>query len=246
RRDLDRLMQQRGLAGLVVFANDRYCPAMYYAAGRKFHRAIYFRAADGRAHLIADPMERDDAAKTGIEYSTLAQHRWMQRIDAQGPAGGHADLIAEMLGTLGIQGKIAFFGDLEASFAFELLHQLLQRAEGLEIDRAHPDLMSLARATKDADEIEAIRRASKSVVRAYAKLREHLATLRPDGDRFRNGAGVVTLGQLRTLLHREFLADELEGGESIVAQGRDAGVPHNRGNDAEPLRAGVPVIVDIF
>src|SRR5438093_6141528 len=87
RRDLDRLMQQRGLAGLVVFANDRYCPAMYYATGRKFHRAVYFRAADGRAHLIADPMERDDAAKTGIEYSTLAQHRWMQRIDTHGPAG---------------------------------------------------------------------------------------------------------------------------------------------------------------
>ena len=246
RRDLDRLMQQRGLAGLVVFANDRYCPAMYYAAGRKFHRAIYFRAADGRAHLIADPMERDDAAKTGVEYTTLAQHRWMQRIDAHGPAGGHADLMAEMLGTLGIRGKIAFFGDLDASFAFELLHQLLARAEGIEIDRTHPDLLTLARATKDAGEIEAIRRASQSVVRAYAKLRQHLGTLRRDGDRFRNGGGIVTLGQLRTLLHREFLADELEGGESIVSQGRDAGVPHNRGNDAEPLRPGTPVIVDIF
>ena len=58
--------------------------------------------------------------------------------------------------------------------------------------------------------------------------------------------GVAPIGELRTLLHREFLADGLEGGESIVSQGRDAGVPHNRGNDAEPLRAGAPVIVDIF
>jgi Xaa-Pro aminopeptidase len=246
RQDVDRLMQQRGLAGMVVFANDRYCPAMYYAAGRKFHRAIYFRAADGRAHLIADPMERDDAAKAGVEYSTLPQHRWTQRIDAYGPAGGHADLIAEMLATLGIKGKIAFFGDLEASFAYELLHQLMARADGITIDRLFPDLLTQARATKDKDEIAAIRRASTSVVRAYGKLREHLATLERDGDHFKNGAGIVTLGSLRTLLHREFLADELEGGESIVSQGRDAGVPHNRGNDAEPLRAGAPVIVDIF
>jgi Xaa-Pro aminopeptidase len=117
---------------------------------------------------------------------------------------------------------------------------------GVTIDRTLPDILSLARATKDADELEAIRRASNSVLRAYGRLREHLSGLRRDGDGFRGGNGPVTIGELRTLLHREFLADGLEGGESIVSQGRDAGVPHNRGNDREPLRAGEPVIVDIF
>jgi len=56
----------------------------------------------------------------------------------------------------------------------------------------------------------------------------------------------VTLGDLRTRLHLEFTRAGLEGGESIVSQGRDAGVPHNRGNDADLLTAGRPVIVDIF
>jgi Xaa-Pro aminopeptidase len=56
----------------------------------------------------------------------------------------------------------------------------------------------------------------------------------------------VTLGDLRELLGREFLAHGLEGGESIVSQGRDAGVPHNRGNDADLLRPGLPLLVDIF
>ncbi len=239
-------MKDRGLAGMVVFANDRYCPALYYAVGRKFHRAIYLRSADGRAHLVVDPMERDDAVKTGVEYSTLSQHRWMQRVDELGSAAGHADLIAELLATMGMRGPIAFFGDLEAGFAYALLQELLQRADGITLDRTLPDLLAVARATKDADELAAIRRASDSVVRAYGALRGHLAGLTRDGDHFRNGQGPVTLGQLRTLLHREFLADGLEGGESIVSQGRDAGVPHNRGDDAELLRAGAPVIVDIF
>src|SRR6185503_12431190 len=62
-----------------------------------------------------------------------------------------------------------------------------------------------------------------------------------------NGSGLVTLGDLRRLIHEEFLAHALaEDGESIVSQGRDAGVPHNRGNDQEPLRAGTPLLVDIF
>ncbi|HTM58710.1 MAG TPA: Xaa-Pro peptidase family protein, partial [Candidatus Udaeobacter sp.] len=69
-----------------------------------------------------------------------------------------------------------------------------------------------------------------------------------DGDRFkRNGSGAATLGDLRRLLQSAFLEYGLsEDGESIVSQGRDAGVPHNRGNDDEPLRAGAPILIDIF
>jgi len=246
RQDIDRIMQQRGLAGMVVFANDRYCPAMYYVTGQKLHRAIYFRAADGRAHLVTDPMERDDAAKVGCEVSTLSQHRYSQRLDELGSAAGHADLIAEVLSSLGIKGTLSLFGDLEAAFAYDLLTELRQRVPGLDFDRTRPDVLAQARATKDADEVAAIRRASRGVTAAYGKLLDYLGTLERDGDHFKNGGGPVTLGALRALMHREFLVHGLEGGESIVSQGRDAGVPHNRGNDAERLRAGAPVIVDIF
>ena len=31
-----------------------------------------------------------------------------------------------------------------------------------------------------------------------------------------------------------------------MAQGRDAGVPHNRGNDADMIQAGTPILIDIF
>ena len=246
RQDLDRLMQERGLSGMVVFANDRYCPAMHYATGKRFHRAIHFRSAAGREHLVVDPMERDDAVAIGVEHSTLQQHQWVERIDRLGAAGGHAELIGEVLGTMGIHGRIAFFGDFEASFAYQLITELEQRASGATIDHTLPDILTLARATKDPGEIAAIRHASLAVVSAYRKLTDHLGGLRPDGQTFRDEAGAVTLGSLRTLLNREFLAFGLEGGESIVSQGRDAGVPHNRGNDAELLRAGSPVIVDIF
>jgi len=230
---------------MVVFANDRYCPAMYYVTGKKLHRAIWFHATGGASHLIVDPMERDDAEASGVPWSTLSQHRWLPRIDELGSAAGHADLIAEMLGTLGVRGSIAFFGDFEAAYAYTLLEELTSRA-AVTIDRSTPDLLSVLRSTKDESEVQAIRHASEAVVSAYAALRQHLATLRRDGEGFRNGKGAVTLGDLRTLLLREFLAFGLEGGETIVSQGRDAGVPHNRGNDAEPLRAGAPVIVDIF
>jgi len=248
RRDLDRLMQQRGLGGLVVFSYDRYNPAMYYATGQKIHYGIYFRAPDGRAHLVHDPMERDQAAQAGCEHSSFAQHGLQARLQREShPAGAFAGLIGDVLGTLGMQGPISFFGELPAGFAYELLEQLKTHSPGVEIDRSHPDVITLARMTKDEDELGSIRSAAKGAVAGMNKLREHLATLRRDGDHFRaNGGAHVTLGDLRRLLHEEFLAYGLEGGESIVSQGRDAGVPHNRGNDAETLRAGAPLLVDIF
>ena len=75
RRDLDFLMQQQDLAGMVVFAYDRFSPPMYYATGQKIHYGIYLRAPDGRAHLIHDPMERDQAAAVGCDHSSFPQHR---------------------------------------------------------------------------------------------------------------------------------------------------------------------------
>lgn len=247
RKDLDSLMQQRGIAGMVVFAFDRYTPAMHYATGQKIYVGTYVRAADGRDHLAHDPMERDQAAAVGCPTSTYAQQGVPQRIEKQGDSiRGYASLAAELLQTLGIRGKVAFFGELPAGAGYQYVNAVREFAPEVEVDLSQPDIITLARATKEPAEIAAIRRASQGVVSAYAKLRAHLATLKPEGDHFVNGAGLVKLGDLRTLLHSEFLAHGLEGGESIVSQGRDAGVPHNRGNDGELLRAGAPVIVDIF
>jgi Xaa-Pro aminopeptidase len=249
RQDLDRLMQERGLAGTVVLANDRYSPAFHYVTGGRIHYGVYFRGSDGRAYLIHDPMERDQAAQVGCEHASFAQHGLHRLIEAEGhPARGMGRLIAETCATLGMRGPVAFFGELAMGYA----HTLLERATALNpdvrVDPTWPDILTVARMTKSEEELEAIRHASRGVMAAFGRLREYLGTLRRDGDRlYANGSGAVTLGDLRRLLHREFLAFGLaEDGESIVSQGRDAGVPHNRGNDAEPLRVGAPLLIDIF
>jgi len=247
RQDLDRLMKERGLAGMVVLAHDRYSPALYYTTGQKIHVGMYVRASDGRAHLIHDAMERDSAAAVGCETSSFAQHRLNALVEREGqPARAFGVLMADTCAALGIQGPVAFFGDMSAGFAFEMLERAMAENPAITVDRTFPDVLSLARTTKDANEVASIRRAATGAVAAVERLRQHLGTLRRDGEHFQNGDGKVTLGSLRRLLHEEFLAHGLEGGETIVSQGRDAGVPHNRGNDPDLLRAGAPLLVDIF
>ncbi len=249
RSDLDQLMRQRGLAGLVVLALDRYSPAFYYATGQKIHHGFYVRAADGRAHLVHDPMERDQAALVGCETSSYAQRGYLQKVkSADSQAHALGELVAEVAGELGLTGRLAFAGDVPLGFGYLMLDHLRRLAPALQVDATQPDVLSEASMTKGEDELAKIRHCSRGAVEAMKRVRDELAALRPSGDGFLTRTGErATLGHLRRLLHRTFAEFGLaEDGESIVAQGRDAGVPHNRGNDDDAIRAGTPILVDIF
>ncbi len=249
RRDLDRLMQQSGLAGLVVLANDRYCPAMHYCTGEMIQHGVYFRGADGRAHLVHDAMERDQASRAGCETSEFSQHRFNELLEQEGGAPeAIGRLIGDLSAQLGMKGAVAFYGPLDLGPAYRVIQRALAAHPAMTLDKSSADPISAARMTKDAAEIEAIRSAGKGCEAALLRLRDFLRGLKPDGEHFRsNGGGPVRLGDLRRLIQEEYLRHGLaESGETIVSQGRDAGVPHNRGNDEELLRRGAPVILDLF
>jgi Xaa-Pro aminopeptidase len=242
-------MQQRGLAGLVVLALDRYSPAFYYATGQKIHHGFYVRTADGRAHLVHDPMERDQAALVGCETSSYAQRGFLQKVkSADSQARALGELMSEVAGELGMSGRVAFAGEAPLGYAWLILDHLKRLAPALEVDSGQPDVLSVASMTKTDDEVAKIRHCSRGAVEAMKRVRDELASLRRNGGDFTTASGErATLGHLRRLLHRTFAEFGLaEDGESIVAQGRDAGVPHNRGNDDDPIRAGAPILVDIF
>ena len=249
RSDLDTLMREHGIDGMVVLALDRYSPALHYVTGQKIHHALWLRSASGAAHLVVDPMERDQAALAGCEWSTYAQHGFLQLVkDAGSQARALATLTAKVLAELRVSGNVAFLGDASIGFAHGFARALAEVAPNVTIAEAQPDILAEAQATKDADELERIRHASRGAVEAMRRVREYLATLSRNGEGFKDTAGKeATLGSLRRLIHRTFTDFGLgEDGESIVALGRDAGVPHNRGNDADRLRPGAPILVDIF
>jgi Xaa-Pro aminopeptidase len=122
-------------------------------------------------------MERDQAAATGCDHSSFAQHGLLSLMEREGhPARAFGRLMADSLATLGIQGSVGFFGELSSGFAFEMLEHAKRCSPGLEVDRAHPDVLTLARATKGADEIAQIRKASAGTAAAMNRLREHLSS----------------------------------------------------------------------
>src|SRR5262249_9107996 len=159
--------QERKLGGLVVLADDRYSPAMYYVTGQKITHAVYFRAPDGRAHLIVNPMERDQAARAGCDVSTFPQHGLNKMVEQEGSgAASLGRLIGETCATLGLSGSIAFYGDAALGHGWQVVERARAVNPALVVDRSQPDLLMVARTTKDEAEIAAIRRAADGAVAA--------------------------------------------------------------------------------
>jgi Xaa-Pro aminopeptidase len=234
---------------LVVFAYDRYAPAMHYITGARLRFGVYVLAPDGRSRLVHDEMESTAAASTGLDHLGFGDAGLYAMFAEEGTsARAFARLIAELCDGMGIRGSIGFFGDLPAAYAHALISRL-QELGGPKIDTSRPDPLTVARMTKEPDEVDAIRRVAAGTVAAFDRVVTFLESARIEGDQVLGpGGSAVELGALRRVIHREFLEHGLaeRDGESIVSQGADAGVPHSRGDDAEAVRLGVPIVIDIF
>src|SRR6185295_5510607 len=125
-------------------------------------------------------------------------------------------------------------------------------AEGLEsrgwnVWRGSDDLVQLARKRKEPWEIAAIRSVGERTEQVVDRVREVLRDSTIAGDHVVHDGRTLTLGDLKRLVSREISRlGMLEDHDTILSQGRDAGIPHSRGDADAIVRPGVPIVLDIF
>ena len=140
-----------------------------------------------------------------------------------------------MLRALGCGPSIAFFGNLPVHLYLGIADALDQR--GWRVRRGGDDLIQRARKRKERWEIEAIASVGERTEQVVDEVRRAL----------REGGENLTLGFLKELVSREIQRRGMsEDHETILSQGRDAGVPHSRGDAAARVRPSVPIVLDIF
>lgn len=250
--DLDRLMGERSLDALVVVKGGSAAnPAFTYVThGGHFTTAYYVHRRGGEPHLVHGPMERDQAAATGYETSDFNAHGLIEITEAE-PDEGRARLkfVKRLLGDLGVKGRVAFYGVDDIGKAHMLLTALGTEMKEVEVvAEASETLLDVARRTKGEREIEEMRKAAAGTIAGMAAARDFLREApRRDGRLHRKDGKPATLGDLRRLVRIAFAEHGLiETQGSIVAGGRDCGVPHNQGDDTMPVTLGLPVLIDIF
>ena len=237
-RDLDILMNARGLDALIVPMHESMHPSFrWLSRGAKVTRGYAIKLRERDPLLLTYPMERGEAAATGLEVR-LVQELGHERIfrSAPHPAEAYAELFTNALRDLGAGPSIAFFGNAPLQLYLGLSDAMERR--GWRVFRSNgEDLIQLARKRKEPWEIDAIRSAGERTEQVVDGVRALLREARPG----------LTIGNLKAFVSTEVARlGMIEDHETILSQGRDAGVPHSRGDATALERPSVPHVIDNF
>lgn len=237
--DLDPLLRSHNLSAIIVPLHESMHSAFrWLSLGAKLTKGYAVKVAGRELVLIAYPMERDEAAASGLATHIVHDFAF-DRIfrTAASPIDAYGEFFDNVLRDLGASGSVAFFGDVPAHLYSGIAEVL--RGRGWRVGSKGADLIQMARKRKDEREIEAIRsvgtRTEQVVDGVRAMLRE-CERGRP-----------LLIGDIKSFITTEITRlGMVEDHETIVSQGRDAGVPHSRGDASAAVRMSVPLVIDIF
>jgi Xaa-Pro aminopeptidase len=252
KNDLDRLMQENDIDAILVTGSGQHNPAMVYLTGGGFFSGDYIKKRGQPGVLFHDPMERDEASRSGLALRSYADYPYPKFLEQ---AGGNrytarALMYQQMLTDVGFStGCLALYGTTDLGNGVGIFTKLHERMPGLDFagDRG-VDLLGQARMTKDAAEVERIRRVGQATVSVVGKTADFLThqTVR-EGVLVRPDGSPLTIGDVKSKIDLWLAEAGLEAPEgTIFSIGRDAGVPHSSGIASDWLRLGQTIVFDIY
>lgn len=256
--DLSSLMRERNLDALMISCPDGlssvntsflYFTSPAYVTNGHIVVARRPNHAELEITLIHTPMEREEAARTGLRLHSLGNYdlRDIYQTVKGDRLAGQVELIRRLFSDLGIQGRVGFYGVEERGASFVFLKALID-ANFVEVVLEYDnDILSEARKTKDAGEVAQIRTACRLTEQVIGATRDFLRNHRVTGETLMKADGnPLTVGDVKAFIRREEAALGLDDPGCIFAIGRDAGFPHSAGTASDVIQLGRTIVFDIF
>lgn len=253
KQDLDTLMEQAGLDALLVSGSAAHNPAMFYFTGN-----VHIGSADliiqrgQEPVLFCYPMEREEAARTGLKTRNIAEYNMMELLKQTGgdPVQAMALRYQKMFTDMGLTaGRVSIYGLLDAAQSFAVFNALQELMPEIEIvGEVKNPVLSLARETKDSDELEHTRKMGAVTVEVVSKTAEFLQSHKAkDGVLVKADGQPLTIGEVKRKINLWAIESGVENPHGVIfAIGRDAGIPHSTGNPDDVLALGKTIVFDIF
>jgi Xaa-Pro aminopeptidase len=251
KKDLDALMEKNDIDAFFVMGAPAKSKNMYYLTGPSKITGGYILKKRGKEPLlIHGSMERGEAGKTGLECVSMGELDSVKIFkEAKTAFHGNLGFIAKIFEHFGVTGRVAFYGDGPVSYYYPLIKHVDADIEGVSVaEEIENNMLAQARITKDDAEIRRIKAIGQKAQRIMTEVRDYISTHgESDGLVVKPDKSPLTIGDvkehLETLVAREKIVVEVD---TIFAQGRDAGIPHAHGTDADPIRTGKTIVFDFF
>ena len=252
KKDLDGLMKEKNLDAFLVTGPARQNPSMHYFTGNvHVTHGDLIKKRGKQAVLFCNPMERDEAAKTGFETRNLAEYRYndlLKEVDGD-RAKASALRYKKMLTDVGVTtGRIAIYGEIEAGAVFSVFNALQDMMPEIEIvGEVGSSLLLDAMETKGDDEVERIRRMGQITVEVVGRVTEFLQSHEAkNGFLVKEDRQPLTIAEVKRKIDLWAVESGVENPhDCIFAIGHDAGVPHSSGNPNDYLHLGKTIVFDI-
>ena len=249
KQDIDRLMKERELDVIIVAGKVHANPAMYYMTNGTVGGYVIKKRGEEPV-LLCSPIERDEAAASGLAIVNMSKYDFMSilrektdRLDAV------VELYRRIFADLEVSGKVGFYGVEDRGRAWVELNALDAQLESIEVyGDFDVTLIDAARATKDEDEARRIREIGQRTCDIIGQTVEFLQSHGvKDGALVQADGSPLAIGRVHEQINRFIAEQRLEDPEGFIfAIGRDAGVPHSRGNLEDIVELGKTIVFDIF
>jgi Xaa-Pro aminopeptidase len=204
--------------------------------------------------LFYNDMERDEAARTGLQTKSLSAYPFL---DLLKEADGDREMVGalrfhHLLTDLGLaKGRAGIYGHVDVSGVLAMLTRLQRLLPDLELvgENGMDSVFSRAMETKDERDVERIRQMGRLTTEVVRRTAEYLTSreVRADEVLLKEDGSPLTVGDVHSKIRlwvAELGAELPEG--FIFSIGRDAGVPHSIGNPEDLMRLGQTIIYDIY
>jgi Xaa-Pro aminopeptidase len=253
KQNIDELMTERDLDAILVqgkvLGNP---PLLYMLNGIHMTSALVIKKQGEEPILIVGPMERDTAMSVGypVKLTTRYEYGALLKAHQGDPLKASVAYYQRIFEDLDVSGRVGCYGYLDQGYAYALLSALNAALPDTElVGEMENDLIRAARGTKDAPEVARMREVGRRTVSVVEQTVLFLQSHRVGKDevlRKVDGAALTVADVHRQIV--KYIAEQgLEDPEGFIfATGREAGIPHSRGNPAAELRLGESIVFDIF
>ncbi|HET91402.1 MAG TPA: aminopeptidase P family protein [Chloroflexi bacterium] len=251
KRDLDNLMEERDLDAILISGSGHDNPALYYMTnGASLLHGHVLKKRGEKPVLLCSPIEREIAATSGLTVVNMSRYDYLGILrETKDQLAAAIELYRRIFADLGVSGRVGFYGTEDRGRAWVLLNALDAQLEDVEV---HGDFdvtpIDRARTTKDEAEVERIREMGRRTCLVVEQTIQFLKSHRvQDGILVQADGTPLTIGRTHKEIGRRIAEQRMEDPEGIIfAIGRDAGIPHSKGNPQDVLALGRSIVFDIF
>jgi Xaa-Pro aminopeptidase len=252
--DIDALMEKKHLDAILVVGNAENNPPMYYlTGGGHVSAAALIKKRGEEAVLYCNDMEREEAAKSGLEIRLYSEYPWQELLnEANGDfALMKALQLQRIFNAHEVRGRVGLYGNTDISSIFALLTHFRQLAPEVEFvgEAVEGSLFHQAMETKSEEEVTRIREMGKRTTEVVRLTAEYLTSrdVREDEVLLKEDGAPLTIGDVKGKINLWLAERDAVPSEGyIFAIGRDAGIPHSQGNPGDLLRLGQTIVFDIY